>query len=67
MKKSKIFLLIAGFLTLTVGSFIWFIATWDAEKEQPIGFNGPPENKFVNILPRIHPSEAPAFQERATL
>ena len=37
MSVKRIMLLIAAFLTLTVGSFIWFIATWDADKEQPIG------------------------------
>lgn len=37
MSIKKIMLLIAAFLTLTIGSFIWFIATWDADKEQPIG------------------------------
>lgn len=35
MKKTL--LLIAAFLTLTIGSFIWFIVTWDADNEQPIG------------------------------
>jgi len=30
-------MLIAAFVTLTLGSFIWFIATWDADKEEPIG------------------------------
>lgn len=37
MSIKKIMLLIAAFLTLIIGSFIWFIATWDADKEQPIG------------------------------
>jgi hypothetical protein len=37
MSVKRIMLLIAAFLTLTIGSFIWFIATWDADKEQPIG------------------------------
>jgi hypothetical protein len=37
MTKPQILLLIAAFITLTLGSFIWFIATWDAAKEQPIG------------------------------
>ncbi|MFQ1701719.1 hypothetical protein ACJ5NV_14120 [Loktanella agnita] len=39
MKKTL--LLIALFLTLIIGSFIWFIATWEAEKEQPIGMRTP--------------------------
>ena len=37
MTNRKVLLLIAAFVTLTLGSFIWFIATWDANKEQPIG------------------------------
>ncbi len=41
MKRSHILLLITAFLTLTVGSFIWFIATWDAEAEEPLGQNAP--------------------------
>ncbi|PRY78144.1 hypothetical protein CLV80_104108 [Yoonia maritima] len=37
MNKTKTLLLIAAFVTLTLGSFIWFIVTWDPAKEQPIG------------------------------
>lgn len=37
MKHTKVLLLIAAFITLTLGSFIWFIVTWNAEAEQPIG------------------------------
>ncbi|MGR3702060.1 MAG: hypothetical protein ACU0A4_08230 [Paracoccaceae bacterium] len=29
-------LVIAVFVALIVGSFIWFIATWDAAREQPV-------------------------------
>jgi len=28
---------IALFFMLTAGTFIWFVATWDPEKEEPIG------------------------------
>lgn len=35
MKKTL--LLIAAFLTLTIGSFIWYVITWGAESAQPIG------------------------------
>jgi hypothetical protein len=41
MSIKKILLLIAAFVTLTLGSFIWFIATWDADNEQPIGHFAP--------------------------
>lgn len=37
MSIVKILLLIAAFVAVTLGSFIWFIATWDPDKEQPIG------------------------------
>ena len=37
MTNRQVLLLICSFVTLTLGSFIWFIATWDADKEQPIG------------------------------
>ncbi len=29
-------LAIFAFVALILGSFIWFIATWDAAKEQPV-------------------------------
>ena len=29
-------LMIAAFVVLMVGSFVWFVATWDASKEQPV-------------------------------
>lgn len=37
MTNRQILLIIAAFLTLTLGSFIWFVATWDTGKEEPIG------------------------------
>ncbi|WP_420862416.1 hypothetical protein [Algirhabdus cladophorae] len=36
MSTSRILLLIGGFILLTFGSFIYFVATWDREKEQPV-------------------------------
>jgi len=41
MSNLQILLLIGAFLTLTLASFIWFIATWDAEKEQPVSLTVP--------------------------
>ncbi|MCW1952367.1 MAG: hypothetical protein KIH44_013485 [Octadecabacter sp.] len=32
----KTLLLIFAALTLMIGSFIWFVATWDASKEEPV-------------------------------
>ena len=36
MSTSKILMLIGGFLAITVGSFIYFVATWDRELEEPV-------------------------------
>ena len=33
---SKTLLLIAGFVAIMVASFVWFIATWDREAEEPV-------------------------------
>ncbi len=41
MTNRQVLMLIAAFVTLILGSFIWFIATWDAAKEQPIGMQMP--------------------------
>ena len=35
-------LMIAVFVALIVGSFIWFIATWDPAREQPVTGITPP-------------------------
>ena len=32
----KTLLLIGAFLTLMIGSFIWFVVSWDAAKEEPV-------------------------------
>ena len=37
MSNKQILMLITAFVTLTLGSFIWFIATWDPAAEQAIG------------------------------
>ena len=34
--QQRTVLLIAVFVALIVGSFIWFIATWDPAQEQPV-------------------------------
>ncbi|MEN8895640.1 MAG: hypothetical protein ABF248_06085 [Yoonia sp.] len=36
MTNAQVLMIIAAFLVLTVGSFIWFIATWNAEAEEPV-------------------------------
>ena len=32
MTNRQVLLLIAAFVALTLGSFIWYIATWDADE-----------------------------------
>jgi hypothetical protein len=36
MTKGQIILLIIVFVTITLGSFIWFIATWDPAMRVPV-------------------------------
>lgn len=43
--KTRTLLLIFGFVTLSLGSFIWFIATWDPAKEQPVVHLSDPDLK----------------------
>ena len=35
MTPRRTLLLIAAFVTLTLGSFIWYIATWDSATRAP--------------------------------
>ena len=39
---TRTLLLIFAFIALMVGSFIWFVATWDKEAEQPVSFDMSP-------------------------
>lgn len=41
MTNQQVLLLIAAFLILTIGSFVWYIATWDAKSEPQLGFIWP--------------------------
>ncbi len=59
MTNFQVLLLIAAFLMLTIGSFVWYIATWDSRKAGT--------DTSVIILPNKRAPEAPAFQERAAL
>jgi len=53
MKTKHILLVIAAFLTVTVGSFIWYVATWDNRQASA------PAPIF--ILAQKLPPEAPAL------
>ena len=58
MTNRQVLMLIAAFVALTLGSFIWYIATWDADAR-----TGAIDPAF--ILPKILSPEVPALQERA--
>lgn len=52
MTNLQVLLLIGAFIVLTFGSFIWFIATWNAEAEESISMTGTaPAVAFFKILP----------------
>ena len=37
MTKTRTLMLIAAFIAFMLGSFIWFIATWDPAERAPVG------------------------------
>ena len=47
---TRTLLLIAAFLALTLGSFIWFVATWDKDAEEPISLRAAPPFALSQIL-----------------
>lgn len=52
MTNRQVLLLIAAFIALTFGSFLWFIITWNADAEDAIGqLKTPPTLAFYHILP----------------
>ena len=40
MTNLQVLLLIAAFLVLTVGSFVWYVATWDSKTAAIVKING---------------------------
>ncbi len=52
MSNRSILLAILAFVALTFGSFIYFVATWDADKEPQLSFD----------LNTLLPPEMPANQ-----
>jgi len=59
MTNRRILLIIAAFLTLTIGSFIWYVATWD---KRQVSTQAP-----VFILVQKLPPEAPALSTGTAL
>ncbi|WP_375254773.1 hypothetical protein [Yoonia sp.] len=57
MTNRQVLLLIAAFVTVTLGSFIWYVATWDADKRADATSADAP----LFILAQKLPPEAPAL------
>jgi|TARA_B110000090_G_scaffold155404_1_gene170756 hypothetical protein len=64
MTNLQVLMLIGAFITLTFGSFLWFIITWDAKAEESISsLQTKPALAFSPILP----PEVPHAYTRVTL
>ena len=72
MTNRQVLLIIAAFIALTLGSFIWYIATWDSRKDGdqttliilPTGlrpFAAETVHWTVSGTPLTPPPEAPAL------
>ncbi|MEL6452395.1 MAG: hypothetical protein AAFQ19_14155 [Pseudomonadota bacterium] len=60
-------LAIAAFVTIALGSFIYFIANWDATKAEPIGMiNDTAPFILPNKLWGLGQSPSPALSTRTT-
>ncbi len=55
---TRTLLLIFAFLALMIGTFIWFVATWDADAEEPVSITDPAAPVFILAIQL--PPEAPA-------
>jgi len=64
MTNLQVLLLIGAFIVLTFGSFIWFIATWNADAEESLSMRA---TTPALALSQILPPEAPLLTKRATL
>ncbi|MGX9356292.1 hypothetical protein ACS3SW_14350 [Roseobacteraceae bacterium S113] len=43
--QSKTLLIIGLFVALMIASFVWFVATWDPSKEEPVTWAFPAQEK----------------------
>ena len=41
--QRKTLLLIGAFVAAMIGSFVWFVATWDKDREEPVSGLAPTE------------------------
>ena len=58
MSNRRVLLLIAAFVALTLGSFIWYIATWDADAR--VGYLPDAAPAFILAL-RLPPEASAVF------
>jgi hypothetical protein len=63
MTNRQVLLLIGAFVTLTLGSFIWYIATWDADERTNLHIEDIQDLALFEILP----PEAPTLAKGMTL
>lgn len=63
MTNRQVLLLIGAFVTLTLGSFIWYIATWDSTERTDFRI----EDIQYLALFEILPPEAPTLAKGMTL
>jgi hypothetical protein len=58
MTNRQVLMMILAFVVLTLGSFIWYIATWDAEKRSDMLHAAPLTLALLEILPPEAPLPA---------
>ena len=56
MTNRQVLLIIAAFVTLTLGSFIWYIATWDSAARTDAAQTPPLTLALFEILPPEAPT-----------
>lgn len=77
MSKTRILIIIAGFLALTIGSFVYYVITWDrrdVSAQRPAfifvqglrPFVAETIPRIVSNTPLTPPPEAPTLSERMT-
>lgn len=53
MTNRQVLLMIAAFVTITLGSFIWYVATWDADKRTSAS---PTDAPFITLAEIFQPA-----------
>ncbi len=55
---TRTLLLIFAFIAFMIGSFIWFVATWDASKEEPVSLITDESSDFRPFGPNKLPPQS---------